>query len=209
MYNPKQFQETRIEVLQECLRSHPFAALVTLTANGLEANHIPFELDPEPSPYGTLRGHIARANPLWREALPDTEALAIFQGPNTYITPSWYPSKQQTGQVVPTWNYIVVHAYGHLRIIDDPIWLKNLVEKLTDRNETGRAEPWQVEDAPDEFIGKMLGAIVGLELPITRLSGKWKLSQNRPEADRQGVIAGLAETDSDAARAMIGQMSSS
>ena len=206
MYNPKHFQETRIEVLHECLRHCPFAALVTQTAQGLEANHIPFELDTEPSPYGTLRGHIARANPLWRESLPDTEVLAIFQGPNTYISPSWYPSKPQTGEVVPTWNYIVVHAYGPLRIVDDPAWLRSLVARLTDQHEATRLEPWRVSDAPDEYIHKMLGAIVGLEIPISRLIGKWKISQNRSEPDRQGVITGLREDNSPVAHALLKHM---
>jgi transcriptional regulator len=202
MYLPQHFAETRVETLHDFMRTNPFAALVALTANGLEANHLPFELDPEPVPFGTLRGHIARGNQLWRQVSADTEALAIFQGPHTYVSPSWYPSKRESGKVVPTWNYIVVHAYGRLRFIDDKVWLHQLVNQLTTRYETGRPEPWQVSDAPEEYIDKQLGAIVGVEVQISRLSGKWKVSQNRSLADRQGVVEGLLREDTPSATAM-------
>jgi transcriptional regulator len=202
MYLPKHFAETRIEVLHALVRAHPLGALVTLGAGGLEANHIPFEIDPDPAPFGTLRGHVARANPLWRELSRGGDALAIFQGPSTYVSPSWYPSKQADGKVVPTWNYAVVHAYGPLRAVDDAAWLRAFVERLTNRHESGRTAPWHVTDAPADYVDKMVTAIVGIELPVTRLLGKWKTSQNRPARDRAGVVAGLEQDGGDAARAM-------
>jgi transcriptional regulator len=200
MYLPKNFEETRVEVLHELIRAHPLGALVTTGANGLEANHVPFEIDPDPAPFGTLRAHVARANPVWREGAGD--ALVIFQGPDIYVSPSWYPSKREGGKVVPTWNYAVVHAYGALRAIDDAAWLRAFVERLTDRHEAARPDRWHVTDAPADYVDKMLTAIVGIELPVTRLVGKWKVSQNRPAADRAGVIAGLEADGDDAARAM-------
>jgi transcriptional regulator len=202
MYLPKHFEETRIEVLHALVRAHPLGALVTLGAGGLEANHLPFEIDPAPAPFGTLRGHVARANPVWRELSRGADALAIFQGPAIYVSPSWYPSKQADGKVVPTWNYAVVHAYGPLRAIDDAAWLRAFVERLTNRHESGRPGPWQVSDAPADYVDKMVTAIVGIELPVARLVGKWKASQNRPAADRAGVVAGLEQDGGDAAHAM-------
>jgi transcriptional regulator len=202
MYLPRHFEETRIEVLHALVRAHPLGALVTLGAGGLEANHLPFEIDPDPAPFGTLRGHVARANPVWRELSRGGDALAIFQGPSTYVSPSWYPSKQADGKVVPTWNYALVHAYGPLRAVDDAAWLRAFVERLTDRHESRRAEPWHVTDAPTDYVDKMVTAIVGIELLVARLVGKWKVSQNRPAADRAGVVAGLEQEGGDAARAM-------
>jgi transcriptional regulator len=202
MYLPDHFAESRVDVLHRLIRAHPLAALVTLGAGELNANHIPFEIDPEPAPWGTLRGHVARSNPVWREYSREVEALAIFQGPQHYITPSWYPSKQETGKVVPTFNYVVVHAYGTLRAIEDRAWLRGLVGRLTDRHEAARAQPWKVSDAPDDYVEKMLGAIVGIEIPLTRLVGKWKASQNQPAANRDGVIKGLGELPTADAAAM-------
>ena len=202
MYLPKHFEETRIQVLHELIRAHPLGTLVTLTPNGLDANHIPFEVDPGPAPFGTLRGHIARANPLWRDFSRDVEALAIFQGPGAYISPSWYPTKSETAKVVPTWNYAVVHAHGPLRVIDDRAWLREFVERLTNRHEAERRDPWKVTDAPADFIEKQLGAIFGLEIPIARLIGKWKVSQNRPPQDRAGVVEGLLQEGRRSAEAM-------
>jgi len=202
MYLPAHFEETRPEVLHQLMHEHGLATLVTMSTQGLNANHIPLEFDPEPSPFGTLRGHVARANPLWRDLSPGAEALAIFQGPQAYISPGWYATKKDSGKVVPTYNYIVVHAYGSLRIIDDPEWLRGLVGRLTTRYESTRAEPWHVTDAPADFVDTQLRAIVGLELPITRLIGKWKASQNRPRADRDGVVAGLRERDDANAQSM-------
>jgi transcriptional regulator len=202
MYLPKHFEETRVHVLHALIGAHPLGALVAMTPAGLDANHIPFEVDPEPAPFGTLRGHIARANPLWRDFSRDVEALAIFQGPGTYVSPAWYPTKQETAKVVPTWNYAVVHAYGTLRFIDDRDWLRAFVSKLTDRHEAPRPEPWKVTDAPADYIETQLGAIIGLEIPMTRLVGKWKVSQNRPAQDRAGAAEGLLREGGASAAAM-------
>lgn len=182
-----------MEVLRELVRAYPLGTLIVLTSNGMEANHIPFEFDPEPTPFGTLRGHVARANPVWQEFSRDVETLVIFQGPSAYISPSWYPSKGEHGRVVPTWNYAIVHAYGSLRAIEDRVWLRSFIEKLTNRHEAGRDNRWQVTDAPPDYIEKMLGAIVGIEILLTRLVGKWKVSQNRSAKDRDGVIKGLLQ----------------
>ncbi|MEQ1882589.1 MAG: FMN-binding negative transcriptional regulator [Burkholderiales bacterium] len=199
MYLPAHFSETRFEVLRELVQAHPLGVLVTFGAEGLNANHLPFEWDPEPAPFGTLRAHVARANSLWKELSSGTQPLAIFQGPQHYITPSWYQTKKDTGKVVPTWNYLVVHAYGPMWVIDDPQWLRKFVGALTDRFEAPRAQPWKVEDAPEDFIATQLKAIVGIEMTVEKLLGKWKASQNRPAQDRDGVVAGLREyRDADA-----------
>jgi len=202
VYLPKHFEETRLEILYALIHAHPLGALVTLGPDGIDANHIPFELDPQPAPFGTLRGHVARANPLWREPPRGVDALVIFQGPQAYVSPSWYPSKQESGKVVPTWNYVVVHAHGPLRIVDDRDWLRALVERLTRRHEAGRREPWDVTDAPPDFIETQLAAIVGIEIPIARLAGKWKASQNRLPRDRSGAAEGLAREGGESAAAM-------
>jgi transcriptional regulator len=201
MYVPSHFEETRTEVLHQLVRDHPLAVLVTHTPDGLEANHLPFDLDPDPAPHGTLRGHVARGNAVWRTP-STTEALAIFRGADGYITPSWYATKREDGKVVPTWNYAVVHAYGPLRVIDDPVWLRALVERLTARHEANRPVPWQVTDAPADYVAARIRGIVGLELPITRLVGKWKVSQNRSDADRAGIVDGLRAQDDPDATAM-------
>ena len=202
MYVPTHFEETRVEVMHELMCVHPFATLVTLTAQGLNANHIPLELQAEPAPFGTLRGHIARANPLWRDLSSDVNALAIFQGVNRYISPAWYPTKEETGKVVPTWNYAVVHAHGPLRVIEDRDWLRQLVGRLTDHHESNRSRPWSVSDAPADYIEKTLDAIVGLEMPIVRLIGKWKVSQNRPAKDQAGVVENLLREGDESSKAM-------
>lgn len=202
MYLPKHFEETRVETLHALIRAHPLGALVTLAPGGLDANHLPFEVDPDPAPFGTLRGHVARANPVWREFTREVEALVLFQGPETYISPSWYPSKQETARVVPTWNYVVVHAHGPLRIVDDRAWLRAFVERLTNRHEAGRRDPWKVTDAPADYVDRQVEAIVGLEIPIARLAGKWKVSQNRPARDRDGVVEGLRRQGDAASAAM-------
>ena len=202
MYVPTHFAETRVEVLHELMRAHPFGALIVLASHGLDANHIPFEIDPHPAPFGTLRGHVARANPVWRDFSPQTDALALFEGPHAYISPAWYPTKAEHGKVVPTWNYAVVHARGPLRVIEDRDWLRQLVEQLTNRYESSRSEPWKVSDAPPPFIDTMIESIVGIEIPIAQLTGKWKVSQNRPEKDRVGVTAGLMQLPGEANRAM-------
>ncbi|HJS85580.1 MAG TPA: FMN-binding negative transcriptional regulator, partial [Acetobacteraceae bacterium] len=161
------------------------------TDQGLVASHVPLLLDPEPAPFGTLIGHLARPNPQATASRAEPEALAIFHGSDAYVTPSWYETKRQTGKVVPTWNYVAVHAYGPLRFFDDPARLLAIVTRLTERHEAARAAPWAVGDAPADFIAGMLRGIVGFELPITRLEGKRKMSQNRPREDRAGVAAGL------------------
>ncbi|MBV8634608.1 MAG: FMN-binding negative transcriptional regulator, partial [Burkholderiaceae bacterium] len=179
MYVPSHFEETRTEVMHELIRAHGLGTLVTLDDSGLNANHIPFEIDGE-GEFGVLRAHVARANPVWKNASRTVDAMVVFQGAQAYITPSWYETKKTDGKVVPTYNYISVHAYGELRAIDDKAWLRQFVSRLTARYEAPRAAPWAVSDAPDEYIDKMLGAIVGIEIPIKRLVGKWKVSQNRP-----------------------------
>jgi transcriptional regulator len=191
MYLPEDFREDRVAELHAAMRRIALGTLVTLGADGLEASHVPMLVEAEPAPHGRLQGHLARANPQWRRLSPATPALAIFLGPEGYVTPSWYATKRATGKVVPTWNYVAVHAYGALRIIDDADWLHALVTRLTEAHEAGRAAPWAVSDAPKDYVAGMVRAIVGFELTITRLQGKWKMSQNRPAEDRAGVIAGL------------------
>jgi transcriptional regulator len=199
LYLPAQFKEERTEVLHALMREHPFATLVTLSESGLVANHIPMKMHAEPAPFGVLRGHVARANPVWKEARPDVEALAIFQGPHTYISPSLYPTKQTTGEVVPTWNYVVVQARGTLRFIQEASWLRDFVSTLTDQHESPRAQPWKMTDAPEPYLEKMLQMIVGFELAVSAISGKWKLGQNRTLADRLGLAQGLQQSqDTDA-----------
>jgi transcriptional regulator len=197
MYQPAHHREDRLDVQHALIRAFPLGTLVTNGSSGLVANHVPFLIDPEASRLGTLRAHVARANPLWKESDPEAEALVIFQGAERYVTPSWYATKRETGKVVPTWNYAVVHAYGRMRIVEDEGWLRTQIEDLTRFNEGLRAEPWAVTDAPEKFVEAMVRGIVGLEIEIARIEGKWKVSQNRPEADRRGVAAGLRE-DADA-----------
>jgi len=192
MYCAAHFEESRPEVLRGLMRLHPLGTLVTMSPGGLRADHVPCILE-DGGPHGVLRAHVARANPLWRDTLADQDSLVVFQGPNTYITPSWYATKHETGKVVPTWNYMVVHAYGRLRVIDDAPWVHALVTRLTDRFESARDTPWKVSDAPADFVGQQLRAIVGIEIPIDRIEGKWKVSQNRVAADREGVTRGLRE----------------
>lgn len=193
MYIPKHFAEPRVEVLHELMRTRPLATLVAQTTDGLDANHIPLHLslDPAlPDSRGILRGHIARANPLWKSS-DSTQVLAIFHGPEAYITPNWYPTKAETGKAVPTWNFAVAHAHGTLRVIDDTAWLRAHLDTLTVSQESRFDHPWQVSDAPPDYIDNMIKAVVGIEIVITRLNGKWKLSQNQPAQNQDGVIAGL------------------
>ncbi len=191
MYIPKHFQEPDVGILHELMRARPLATLITLLPGGLNADHVPLHLSVADSSLGTLRGHVARSNPLWKGHAPDVEVLAVFQGADAYVTPSWYPTKRETGKAVPTWNYAVAHAYGALRVIDDTAWLRAHLEALTGEHEAAFAEPWRLADAPREYIDTMIGAVVGIEIVITRLSGKWKLSQNQPAQNRAGVIDGL------------------
>jgi transcriptional regulator len=200
MYLPRHFAEERLDVLHAAMTDHPLGLLVTHGAAGLDANPVPFMVDATRGPFGTLRAHVARANPLWKDA--GGEVLVMFQGPQAYVSPGWYASKAEHGKVVPTWNYIVVQARGVLRAFDDAAWLRDFVGTLTDRHEAGREKPWQVGDAPDDFIAQTLKAIVGIEVELTALVGKWKVSQNRPAADREGVVRGLEAQGDDASRAM-------
>lgn len=202
MYIPKQFEEPRVDVMHELIRTRPLATLVTLSANGLNANHIPLHLSESPAPLGTLQGHVARANPLLSDLTKENESLAVFHGPDTYITPSWYATKNETGKVVPTWNYAVVHAYGFLRVVDNAAWLRAQLETLTTHNEASFSEPWAISDAPQEYIEKIMAAIVGIEMVITRLAGKWKVSQNQPSQNQASVVAGLKGSDLPDAQAM-------
>jgi transcriptional regulator len=202
MYIPKQFAEGRVEVLDALVRAHPFCTLATMGAGGLIASHIPMMLEREGPALGVLKGHVSRANPQWREFTPEVEALAIFMGPEHYITPTWYAEKAETGKVVPTWNYAVVHAYGRLRVVEDTAWLRGHVEALTKTHEAGMPKPWSVDDAPEDFVSAMLKGIVGLELAVTRMEGKWKVSQNRGERDRGRVAEGLGELGTESSRAM-------
>lgn len=191
MYVPAHFSEERIEVLHELIRSAGLATLVSITPNGLIASHAPLMLDPDPAPYGCLIGHLAKANPHAQLADTNVQTLVIFHGPEGYITPSYYAAKNEHGKVVPTWNYVAIHAYGTLEVFNDPARLLHVVTSLTQRHESPRAQPWAVSDAPEDFVTGMLRGIVGITLPITRLEGKVKMSQNRPAADQAGVIDGL------------------
>jgi transcriptional regulator len=193
MYQPPAFREDRIEVQHHLIRAHPLALLITAGPTELLANLFPFLLDSEGTDKGTLRLHIARANPQWRELESVEECLVVFCGPQDYVTPSWYETKRETGKVVPTWNYVTVHVWGRPRVIHDDVWLRRQIEDLTDSRERLRAAPWKVDDAPPDFIAAQMRAIIGVEIPISRIESKWKMSQNRPEADRAGVVAGFRE----------------
>ncbi len=203
MYCPAHFAESRPEVLHALMREYPLATLVTMGDDGLNADHIPLQLETAADGALTLRGHVARANPVWKSASIGTPALAIFRGPDAYITPSWYPTKREHGKAVPTWNYAVVHARGPLRFIEDADWLRTQVEALTRQQEGAFAEPWSVSDAPADYIEKMLAAIVGVEMTVTSLEGKWKVSQNQPEENRDGIVAGLGDLGRSDAAALI------
>ncbi len=192
MYLPASFREDRVDALHEAIRRIALGTLVTLGEDGLVASHVPVLVYPEPAPFGTLVGHVARANPQGRSLKPEVDALAVFTGPHAYVSPGWYATKRQTGKVVPTWNYVAVHASGRRRFFDDAERLRGIVTRLTDFHEQGRAEPWKVTDAPADYIAGMLKAIVGFELTIARLEGKWKMSQNRPAGDHAGIVEGLA-----------------
>lgn len=192
MYIPSPFEETRLATLHGLIEAHPLGTLVMQTAAGLVADHIPFEIGAPTldAPHGTLRAHVARANPLWRQA--GAAVMVVFQGPSAYVSPSLYQEKPVSGKVVPTWNYAVAQAHGVLRAIEEPAWILALLYRLTARHEAPRAAPWAVRDAPPDYIDSLLKAIVGIEIPLDRLQGKWKLSQNRVAADRAAVAADCA-----------------
>jgi transcriptional regulator len=193
MYQPPHFREDRLDVQHALIRSHPLGLLITSGPGGLMANPIPFLIESCASERGTLLCHMARANSQWRELAAVPECLVVFQGPQDYVTPSWYATKRETGKVVPTWNYATVHAWGKPTVIDDADWLRRQIDSLTRSREDLRPEPWQVEDAPAGFLAAQIKGIIGVEIPIGRIEGKWKVSQNRPEPDRAGVAAGYRE----------------
>ena len=190
MYTPKHFVETRVDVLHGLIRDCPFATVVANAADGLIANHLPFERVGD-----ALHGHVARGNELVR--LDGVEVLVVFSGPDGYISPNWYATKQETHREVPTWNYAVAHVHGRLKVVEDAVWLRALLERLTDHHEAAEPQPWHVADAPADHVEKMLHAIVGIEIDIGRIEGKFKLSQNHPERNRLGVIAGLRRRGGD------------
>jgi transcriptional regulator len=192
MYLPKHFEQTDREQLVALMRERPLATLITVAPDGPSADLIPLEFHADEGEHGTLRGHVARANPLWRRA--GTAALAVFTGPEAYISPGWYASKKEHGKVVPTWNYTMVQASGTLRAVDEAPWLHALVSRLTDHHEATQASPWHVSDAPDDYVQQLLRAIVGIEIVLTALVGKWKVGQNRSAADRESTARGLAAT---------------
>ena len=191
MYLPPHFREDRLDVQHALIRKRPLGTLVTAGPAGLVANHVPFLLYADEGPLGTLRAHLARANPQLGELDQVAGCLAIFHGDEDYISPGWYATKRETGKVVPTWNFVTVHAWGAPRVIDDAAWLRRQVEDLTDAHEARQPAPWQVDDAPADYLAMMLKGIVGIEIPIARIEGKWKMSQNRSDADRAGIRAGL------------------
>lgn len=191
MYLPPHFRQDDLGEIHALIRSARLATLVTVSHGAPLVSHVPMILDEANPPYGTLLCHVSRANPQWLAVEPTTEALAIFLGPDAYISPSWYESKREHGKVVPTWNYVAVHAHGRIRAFEDPERLRALVERLTRKHEANRTQPWEVGDAPESFIAGQLRGIVGLEITIERLEGKWKLSQNRSAGDVAGVIAAL------------------
>lgn len=205
MYTPPAFREDDPAVVRQIILDAKLATLVTATAEGLVATPLPLMLADE-GPHGVLYGHVSKANPQWNLS-PIGEALAIFTGPDAYVSPSWYPSKREHGKVVPTWNYVAVHAYGPIAFFDDAARLHAVVTALTDRHEASRTEPWRVDDAPAEFIQAQLRGIVGLRMPIARFDAKRKLSQNRSEADRAAVAAGLARSPDERDRRVAAQMS--
>jgi transcriptional regulator len=195
MYTPKAFEVTDLAMLHAAMKQSELATLVTITTKGLVATHLPLLLDESRGEYGTLTGHVSRANVQWRETDPDAEALIIFLGLDSYVTPNWYPAKQETGRVVPTWNYAAIHAYGRITFIEDPEWLRTMVSDLTKKHEASFPAPWKVTDAPAVYIDSQLKAIVGFEFQIVRLEGKQKFNQNRSVEDRLGVIEGLRELE--------------
>lgn len=195
MYVPPAFREDRPELLHAAIRAHPLATLVTHGPSGLTANLVPFILTAGDDGRGLLRTHLAKANPQLADLRAGDEALVIFQGPQAYVTPAWYPSKQAHGKVVPTWNYIVVQARGRPQVIDDTDWLRSQIDALTTLQEAGQPNPWSVADAPPDFVAAQLKGIAGIEIPVDRIEGKWKASQNQPAANRAGVLAGLREQD--------------
>ena len=204
MYNPSHFQENRLGVLHGLIRQQPLSTLVTLTAEGLVANHIPLYLRFDGTGQGTLVGHVARANPIWKDVDANTAALAIFQGPHKYITPRAYATKAEHGKVVPTWNYVVVHARGPLQLHQDAGWIRQQLAELVTQQEAPAAAPWAVDDAPRDYTDKMVEALVGISVPIADISGKWKVSQNQPAVNQTSLLQALRAEGAADADAMAG-----
>lgn len=194
MYQPPHFREDDLGVQHALIRAHPLGLLVTGGAGGPQANLLPFHLDAALSDKGTLQVHMAKANRQWQEIRDGAPVLVVFQGADSYVTPSWYATKQETGKVVPTWNYAIVQVRGPARVVDDAAWLRAQIAAITGEHENGRPTPWAVGDAPDDFIAAQVKGIIGVEIEIAEIDGKWKVSQNRPAADRAGVIDGLSQT---------------
>ena len=193
MYEPPHFREDRLDVLHALIRAHPLGLLISNGSDGPIANQLPFLIDADVGPHGRLRAHLARANAHWTElaAHPQGKVLIVFQGADSYVTPSWYATKQETGKVVPTWNYVMVQVRGTPRVIEDAAWLRQQIGELTSIHESNRDKPWAVTDAPERFVEAQIKGIVGIEIDIAEIHGKWKVSQNRPVADRRGVAEGL------------------
>lgn len=203
MYVPKHFREDDQYRLQQYIREYAFGLLILADDQGIEANHLPFQFcSEEGGSLGYLRCHLARSNPAWKRLQDGAQVLAVFQGPNAYISPAWYPSKAETGRVVPTWNYLAVHVQGSARIVEDPVWLKHHLRQLTDQHESESDSPWSIDDAPADFTDRLVQAIVGIEIKIESLTGKLKASQNQPAGNRAGVKAGLEAVEGGLSRDM-------
>jgi len=202
MYLPEHFAEHDPAELRRLIAEYPLGTLVTLATEGLSANHLPFELAAGAGPHGALLGHVARGNRVWQDFSGEHEALVIFQGPSAYVSPNWYPTKAETHRHAPTYNYAVVHAHGRLIIHDDEKWLRGLLGRLTKRMEAPQPKPWKLGDAPQDYMQQLLGGIVGIEIEVSRLAGKWKVSQNRLPVDRNGAADGLRATGEPEAVAM-------
>jgi transcriptional regulator len=206
VYVPPHFRQDDGDAIAALIAAAPLGTLVTTGAAGFHASHVPMMLDRDASPNGTLLFHLARANEQWRDVDPDAEAMVIFRGADAYISPSWFPTKRETGKVVPTWNYVAVHVYGPLRISEEPAHLRDLVERLTGVHEAAMPHPWEVSDAPESYVAGQLRGIVGIELPIARIEAKWKLSQNKTAADISGAVAALLASNDANARATGAEM---
>ncbi|WP_193075609.1 FMN-binding negative transcriptional regulator [Pseudomonas sp. FME51] len=203
MYVPNHFKEKDTEQLQQYIRDYGFGLLIVADGEGIEANHVPFHLvSGDDGSLGYLQCHLARSNPVWKRLQEGARVLVVFQGPDAYVSPAWYPTKAETGRVVPTWNYLAIHAEGNAQLVQDPAWLKQHLRQLTDQHESEREDPWSVDDAPSEFTDRLVQAIVGIEIKIEALTGKLKASQNQPEQNRVGVRAGLENDAKGACQAM-------
>jgi transcriptional regulator len=195
LYNPRWFKEDNVEALQDEVNRLSFGTIITLTKSGMVASHVPMLVDRSRGELGTLFGHVARGNAQWRDSSPGGQGLAVFLGPDAYISPSWYKTKKETGEVVPTWNYVAIHVRGPVSFFEETERIRGIVTKLTGHHEADSKKPWEVTDAPADYIDGELKQIVGFEMPIAKIEGKWKMSQNRPKSDREGVVTNLLERD--------------